>query len=173
MKKLLIALVVGALLALPMSAMAMDALTQSQLDNVEGQAGVTVGFGSDVVTEISFSALSWGDPDGYSTASDSGWLIIDGDIGITTTINQGETLVIDVGNTGAAEATFNGVTIPTGKTFLALSLPGMDVNVTVPDTLAIGFGTQAADMVCTLGLLNLDGLTVSVGSVSALYVWCH
>ncbi len=173
MKKLLVAMIVGSLLALPLSAMAMEKITGSDLDNVTGQAGITVGFGSDVVTEISFSALSWGDPDGYSTASDSGWLIIDGDIGITTNISQGGTLAIDVGNTGTTSASFNGVTIPSGKSFLALSLPGMDVNVTVPDTLAIGFGTQAGTMVCTMGLLNLDGLAVSVGSISALYVWCH
>ncbi len=172
MKKLLVALVVGALLALPMSAVAMDALTQNQLGNVDGQAGLSIGFGSSVVTEISFNALSWGDPDGYSTADSAGWLIIDGTIGITLTVGQGEILEVDIAYTSGA-TTFNSVTIPAGRTFLALSLPSTDINVTVPETLNIGFGTQAANMDCTLGMLNLSGLNVSVGAIDSLYVWCH
>ncbi len=172
MKKLFVALLVGALLALPMSAMAMEKINNSDLEGVSGQAGLTLGFGSTVVTEISFNALSWGDPDGYSTANSAGWLIIDGAISITTNIAQGGTLALDIAYTAAA-TTFNGVTIPAGRTFLALDLPGTSINVTVPETLYIGFGTQASIMDCTLGMLNLSGLSVSMGSVDNLYVWCH
>jgi hypothetical protein len=172
MKKLLIALVVGAMLALPMSAMAMDALTQTQLDAVEGQAGLTVGFGTAMHTAIDFSVLCWGDPDGVTGATGAGWLVIDGDVSIALDIAQGETLAVDVAYTSGG-VTLNGVAIPAGRAFLALALPSTTITVNVPSQLAIGFNNTAGSIGCTLGNLNLGGLGVSVSSIDNLYIWCH
>jgi hypothetical protein len=175
MKKLLVAIVIGALLALPLSAMAMEKINGADLEDVTGQAGVSIGFGSTLVTEISFSSIAWGDPDGVAGAANEGWIIIDGNVGLTSTVNQGGILVMDVANAAGGDVTLNGVVIPSGHTFLALSLPSMGISVRVPTTtpIAIGFGTLNNSMGCTMGELYLDGLNVSMDSVSALYIWCH
>jgi hypothetical protein len=172
MKKLLVAIVIGALLALPLSAMAMEKIDGAGLEDVTGQAGVSIGFGNTMITAISFSSLSWGDPDGVTGATGAAWLVIDGDVTLTTTISQGGILAMDVAYT-AAGVTLNGVNIPATTAFLALSLPTTSIAVSVPDQLAIGFNTTAGSLGCTLGLLNLGGLTVTVSSVDDLYVWCH
>lgn len=183
MKKLLVALVVGTLLALPMSAMAMDALTQSQLESVEGQAGVSIGFGNSVTIGLSFSSLSLGDPDGVTGAANEGWLIIQSDSAdqaayMNLTIAKGGVMNLDVAYSGDSVVgdgfvNVSGVSIPEQHSFLALSLPAVEIGITLPETLSIGFGTQSGNQACVMMLANLGGLTVDVSTISNLYLWCH
>ena len=181
MKKLLAVLMIGALLALPLSAMAMDAVTNAELDGVAGQAGVTIAFGGAATTTISFSALSWGDPDGAAgtCGSNAGWLIIQGSsaIEIDQIIDCGEMLTLDIGTTGANTCDVAPgacvVNVPDGTTFIAVGLPDVTMDITVPETMTVGLGTAANTISGTLGLLNLAGLSVSAGTPTALYVWAH
>jgi hypothetical protein len=176
MKKLIVALITCSLLALPLSAMAMDAITSDAMDGVSGQAGVTIAFGSATTTRIDFSKLSWGDPDGIAAsacANSAGWLIIDGVITISQVIAAGQTLTLDVGTTGAAQCVVGSVTIPTAKSFIAVGLPTITTSITVPDTLNVGLGTTAGTIAGTLGILNLKGLDVATGTPSTLYIWAH
>ena len=178
MKKLIVSLVVGALLVLPLSAMAMDAISNAELDGVAGQAGVTIAFGGTTTTTISFSQLSWGDPDGLAAsacANSAGWLVIDGDITIDQIIADGQTLTLDIGTTGASACSdmADAVTIPANTTFIAVGLPTVTLSIDTPDTLAICLSTTAGAMDSTLGLLNLNNLSVTAGTPNTLYIWAH
>ena len=174
MKKLIVTLL---LLVIPMSVMAMDAVTNAELDGVAGQAGVTIAFGGINTTTIDFSRVAWGDPDGLGAAcgANAGWIIIDGVITIQQIIADGETLVLDIGTT-AAGATCNiagNVNIPAATTFLAVGLPSISTTITVPDTLTIGMGDTSVAIDGTLGLLYLRDLDVTTGTPDTLYIWAH
>lgn len=176
MKKLLVALVVGTLLVLPMSAMAMDSISDTDLNGISGQAGVTVAFGGNQTTTVSLDSVSWGDPDGMgaaSGASGQGWVILDGTIGVTVTIADGEELTLDVATADATGYTAGAVTIAGGTTFIAVGLPDQTVTVDVPATMTIGLGTAAATITGTLGISNLENLTIDPGQPSTLYIYAH
>jgi len=173
MKKLIVALL---LLALPMSVMAMDAVTNAELDGVAGQAGVTVAFGGTSTTTISFSQLSWGDPGGVAgTCGNSiGWLIVDGAISIEQIIGCGERLVLDIGTTGGTSCLQNACcSIPSGTTFISVGLPDITTNVNVPPTLYIGLANGSGTIDGTLGVVYLQNLTVDTNTPGALYIWAH
>lgn len=176
MKKLLIALIVGSLMALPMSATALEAITQSDLGGITGQAGVTIAFGGNQTTGVSFNAVSWGDPDGLgagSGASGQGWVIIDGTVGVSVEIASGQMLTLDVATADTGGYASNGVNIAAGTTFIAIGLPSQTITVDTPDTLTIGLGTAAGTIAGTVGILNLEGLTVTPGTPDALYIYAH
>jgi hypothetical protein len=164
------------LLVLPMSVLAMDAVTNSELDGVAGQAGVTIAFGGTSTTTIDFSQLGWGDPDGVGTtcASLEGWLIISGVVTISQTIADGQMLTLDVGTTGAGTCVPSGaVNIPANTSFIAVGLPKVTNTITVPSTLYIGLANTSTPIDGTLGILNLRGLSVTMGTPTSLYVWAH
>jgi len=68
-----------AILLLPLSVWAMTPITDTQLSDVTGQAGVSINF--DFTLQLQFGQLGWGDSDGYagfSTVGGSGgWVGID------------------------------------------------------------------------------------------------
>jgi hypothetical protein len=174
MKKLIVTLL---LLVIPMSVMAMDAVTNAELDGVAGQAGVTIAFGGANTTIIDFSRVAWGDPDGLGAAcgANAGWIIIDGEITIQQVIADGETLVLDVGTTTAG-ATCNiagAVNIPGDRSFIAVGLPAITTTITVPDTLTVGLSNLSTTVTGTLGLLYLRDLDITTGTPDTLYIWAH
>jgi len=177
MKKLIVTLIVGALLALPLSVMAMDAVTNAELDGVAGQAGVTIAFGGTTTTTISFSAVNWGDPDGLAgtCGNNAGWVVLEGDVSIEQIIACGETLTLDIGTTGAGTCELPpcSVAVPGGTTFIAVGLPTVTTNINVPATLTVGLGNASNTITGTLGLLNLRNLAVAAGTPTALYIWAH
>ena len=178
MKKLGLLCLIVTLLALPMSAMALEKMSGEDLGGVTGQAGVTIAFGGTTTTTISFSQLSWGDPDGLASsacANSAGWLVIDGDIVIDQIIADGQTLTLDIGTTGASACSdmADAVTIPANTTFIAVGLPTVTLSIDTPDTLAICLSTTAGAMDSTLGLLNLNNLSVTAGTPNTLYIWAH
>ncbi|MEW6078995.1 MAG: DUF6160 family protein [Thermodesulfobacteriota bacterium] len=173
MKKLIVTLL---LLVLPLSVMAMDAVTNAELDGVAGQAGVTIAFGGNSTTVIDFSQLAWGDPDGLTACSSTaGWLIINGVVTITQVIADGQRLVLDIGTTAAAASCNVGgaVYIPANETFVAVGLPDVTMTITVPSTLNIGLADTSSPIDGTLGILNLRGLSVTAGTPNSLYIWAH
>jgi hypothetical protein len=176
-KKLIVTLIVGALLALPLSVLAMDAVTNAELDGVAGQAGVTIAFGGTSTTRIQFSQLGWGDPDGLGTCGSlAGWLIINGNIIIDQVIADGQTLVLDIGTTGAATCdivTTDAVMIPANTTFIAVGLPDVNMSISVPSTLNIGLANTSSPIDGTLGILNLRSLDITAGTPNTLYIWAH
>jgi hypothetical protein len=177
MKKFGLAVLIAALLALPMSAMALEKMSGADLGDVTGQAGVTIAFGGTTTTTISFSQVNWGDPDGLggTCGSNPGWIILDGSVVIEQVIACGETLTLDVGTTGAGTCLLPpcSVAVPGTTTFIAVGLPTVTLSIGVPATMTIGLGTTSGTISGTLGILNLRGLSVTAGSPTALYIWAH
>ncbi|MDY6905812.1 MAG: hypothetical protein SWH61_14135 [Thermodesulfobacteriota bacterium] len=152
----------------------MDSISDADLGGITGQAGVTIAFGGNQTTEVTFDAVSWGDPDGMGGANQTaGWVIFDGTIGISVIIADGEMLTIDVATANGAAYSVGNVTIADGTTFVAIGLPSQTINVDTPSTLAIGLGTSAGSIAGTIGLLNLENLSVSPGTPDALYIYAH
>jgi len=171
MKKLLVALVIGTLLALPLSAMAMEKMSGTDLNDVTGQAGVNIAFGGTSTTSVSFSAVAWGDNNGYDTAAGAGWLIIEGDTAvlIEQEIADGEIMELDIatGQYVVAAST----TIPAGTTFIAVTLPGITTDITTPETLNVQLGGTSTTPSGTLGVLRLGGLSIEQGTPDKLFIW--
>jgi len=69
MKKIFIAMMLFAVMALPMSVMAMTSMQDSDLSTVTGQSGVSIG--ADITMNLSFGTVAWGDLDGLATAADT------------------------------------------------------------------------------------------------------
>jgi hypothetical protein len=176
-KKITLAVLIVSLLVLPMSALALEKMSGTDLGGVVGQAGVTIAFGGTTTTRIDFSEISWGDPDGLAGTCGNapGWLILDGDIIIDQIIDCGETLTLDIGTTGAGTCELPpcSVEVPGTTTFIAVGLPTTRLSITTPDTLVIGLGTAAGTITGTLGILNLYDLDITVGSPSTIYIWAH
>ncbi len=171
MKKLLLVLMACALIAVP--AMAMDTISDSDLGGITGQAGVTIAFGGTTTTTISFTALSWGDPDGYGSAT-AGYLVINGGtVSVASQILDGEELTLDVATAGAGGLTVNSVVIPGNTSFIRVGLPDMSNNVNLPSTMNIGLGSASNTISGTLGTLSLTNLSVGVDNGSALYIYAH
>lgn len=178
MKKLILILLIGTLLALPMSALALEKMSGKDLSGVSGQAGVTLAFGGTSTTTITFDSVAWGDEDGCvgsggAACGGAGWIIIDGAITITQTIADGETLTLDVGTTTGLCTPAGAVNIPAATSFIAIGLPDTTTTVTVPSTLTIGLGDTSTAIDGTLGMLYLENLSVTPGTPTALYIWAH
>ena len=171
MKKLLIALVACALIAVP--AMAMDTISDSDLGGITGQAGVTIAFGGTTTTTISFTALSWGDPDGVGTAT-AGYLVINGGtVSVASQILDGQELTLDVATANGGTFTVGSVSIPANTSFIKVGLPDMQNTVTVPSTINIGLANGSTTIDGTLGTLHLENLSVGVDNGNALYIYAH
>ncbi|ABW68224.1 hypothetical protein [Desulfosudis oleivorans] len=172
MKKLLIALVAGMLMIVP--AMAMDTISDADLDGISGQAGVRVVFGGTSGQTISFTSLAWGDTDGFNAADGAGYLRVQSaageSINITVEIPDGAKLTLDVAHLAAAEV-INGTTIASGEDVVKVGLPDQNVTVDMPSMLVIGLGDSAAAIDGTLGTLTLENLSIGVTQASALYIY--
>jgi hypothetical protein len=73
MKKILTAIVLFVFVALPMSVMAMTAVSDNDLSAVTGQSGVSIG--ADVTMNITAGILAWGDSDGLGDGvTTAGWV---------------------------------------------------------------------------------------------------
>ena len=185
MKKLGLLCLIVALLALPMSAMALEKMSGEDMGSITGQAGVTIAFGGNSTTTITFSQLAWGDPDGFGNAcgQSAGWLIIAPDsagqvISITQSIVDGDMLTLDIGTNADAASSCDvsgtdAVIIPADTTFIAVGLPTISTAIAVPDTLVVGLGQTSQAIGGTLGLLNLKGLTITQVNPNTLYIWAH
>ena len=175
MKKLLIAFVAAMLMIVP--AMAMDTISDADLDGVTGQAGVTVGFGGTQTVTISFDAITWGDPDGVASAANAGYIQVVGNTGTQVSIQSlpGEKLVLDVATT-TANVTLNSVAIPSGRTFISIAAPDQTITVNTADTYTIALtatATTTAANTNIVGTLGLTGLSVAVDQPSKLYIWAN
>ncbi|MDY6822263.1 MAG: hypothetical protein SWH68_00465 [Thermodesulfobacteriota bacterium] len=195
MKKLLVALIIGALMVLPMSAMAMDSISDADLGDITGQAGVTIIMEGDTITDVNINDIAWGDPDGFGTAGttvsseNAGYLQLEGwnaagttveDIHVKITIPSGEQLELDVASiTGGDYEVVPGVTgavIPDGKTAVKVALPDMTIDVTMPKMLKVGLSNDSTTTIAedeTLGTLGIGTLGISPGTPDALYIYAH
>ena len=155
-------------------AMAMDTISDADLDGVTGQAGVHVVFGGTASGIVSFTALAWGDSDGITTGDAAGYLRVQSAAGesanITVEIPDGAELTLNVASLGA-NLTINTTVISSGTEVVAVGLPDADVTVDLPTYFDIGLGDSSGAIDGTLGRLTLDNLSVSVSQPTALYIY--
>ena len=76
MKKILSAIVLFALVVLPMSVMAMTTISDNELSTVTGQAGVSINV--DVTANLTIGTVAWGDSDGFTGYTNAGFVGIEG-----------------------------------------------------------------------------------------------
>jgi hypothetical protein len=162
MKKLLAIAVV--LLMVPFSAFGLEMLTDDVMEDVTGQAGVTITFlQGDTVIDITVDGIAWGDDDGFGTGP-AAHVRLDGTIGIKITIAAGEQMTIDV----------------SGAHGIVLGLPDLQIDVTVPEAIVIsaGFGavadwTTTPVTSLTLGTLGLNNVQIDITTPEFIAIAPH
>ena len=123
MKKILV--IAGVLLLIPFMAFGMEMLTDEVMDEVIGQAGVTIEFEGDTIITGTTYGISWGDPDGEATYTNPpgdgvpAYLRIDGEMTGTITIADGSFMTIDVEGSYTDE----------GTSAVIIGLENMDVSL--------------------------------------------
>ncbi|MCX5848816.1 MAG: hypothetical protein NTW65_05160 [Deltaproteobacteria bacterium] len=103
MKKILLLAIAAIFMMMPVSAFAKHAITDGDLDNVTGQAGVSINFSNFTVGTTTMATMAFGDSDGFTDFASPGYFGAN-----NVVINGGNTLVIsgdaivDVGSSGTA-----------------------------------------------------------------------
>ncbi|MFP4476543.1 MAG: DUF6160 family protein [Desulfatibacillaceae bacterium] len=154
MKKGLLIIVLAALLALPMSAMAgMWSITENEMEDVTGQAGITI----DMAVQVTSGYVAYGDDDGDDggTYASAGFFTLSG-----MKINDGAAtpgaldlsgLTIDVGTNASSESA------------LVIGLPSISGQVSFDDILlgdSANGGTSLGSL--TLGDLGTAESTITI-----------
>jgi len=158
MKKILALTIVAFFLMLPMS-FAKTAITDSDLEGVTAQEGVTINFNCFTVGAIAIAVQSWGDSDGCTTCggySAAGW------VGASVTMSSNfvslaGNMTIDVGTSGT-------------RTALVVGLPTLNLAGSI--TQVVKLSTAAAlGSPGTLGTSFMSGL--SVNPTGYLIIYAH
>jgi hypothetical protein len=167
----------------------MDTLTQSELGELSGQQGISIGFGSAVTVKATFNLLSQGDTDGWGngTNANAGWLVLVGtgtNTGVlSNSIPEGAIMDIDVGTTGAGTcaiaggAPYAGIAIPPSTTFFSFSLTKATIGLAYPTTVYVcltNSATQAVGSMDKVGVINATQLVIDKADMkSTCYIWAH
>lgn len=100
MKKTAILIVILAFVMMPAALWAKNAISDSEMDQVTGEAGVSIAFTNVTMTGTQITSLSLGDSNGFDTYNGAGYLGIS-NVSITgTTANINGTANIDIGTNG-------------------------------------------------------------------------
>jgi hypothetical protein len=164
MKKLLAIAVV--LLMVPFTAFGLEMLTDDVMEDVTGQAGVTITFlQGDTVINISVDGIAWGDDDGFGSSKVAAHVRLDGKIGIKITIASGQHMTIDV----------------SGVHGIVLGLPDLKIDISVPESIVISsgygatvtnWGTPAVSSL-TLGTLGLNNVQITITTPQYIAIAPH
>jgi len=73
MKKFLVLAVIAAFVMMPLASFARTAISDSDLDTVTAQQGVSIEFNNLSVSGVTLNTQSWGDTDGFSGATGAGY----------------------------------------------------------------------------------------------------
>jgi hypothetical protein len=185
-----IALVVIFCLLTPCSGM--DAMTQSEMGDMCGRAGLTMAFGSTcTATKATFHALNWGDPDGWGATGGinhyAGWLVLIGSgsntATLSVTIPAGAEMKVSAATTGACTFTPGsgpGLAIPPITSFFTFSLSDVDIGLQTPTTIwinlspASGQRSSSESWKDSMGLMRATNLMIDkADKESTLYIWAH
>jgi len=145
MKKLVI--LAALLMLLPVSAMAgMSAVSDTDLEEVTGQVGLTI----TMTVTVTASTIAWGDSDGFGpTYTSQGWVILSN---VTTPNFQLTGVTIDAGSDNSSAY----VCINTGATNI------ISGNMTIG---ALIIGTTGTATGASTGEIRMTGLGVQVGAL--------
>lgn len=197
MKKILA--VAAILMLVPFTAFGMQMMADTALDDVTGQAGVSISI-DNVQMDMSIEYLSWGDGDGLG-GSAAGYvnmntirmtgIIIDklliGAAGLPAITGNlyaydSDPGVLDVTTTALTAATLQALTIDVGgyalaggKTAVKIGVPTLSIYVDKIDDITLSLGTSANAVVAETDILG----TISMGAIQldtkggAVYILAH
>lgn len=160
MKKSLALAVIAVFVMIPLASFARTAISDSELDSVIAQQGVTIEFVSLTINSTSLTSLAWGDAGGFTGYTGDGWA------GIGNVTISGDVVVmngpmnIDVGTSG--NSTRVNILLPT------VSIGGTaGLNVTA--TVKLAASSNLATNATTGGVLDIQGLKASVRGSMMVY----
>lgn len=163
MKKFLVLTVIAVFVMIPLASFARTAISDSELNSVIAQQGVTIDFSNVTVNSVSLTSIAWGDSDGFG-AYTGGWVgakIGTGNISGDVVVMSGP-MNIDVGsNAGSTRVNISLPTINIGGT------NGLNVTATVITAYDSALGTNAS----TVGVLDIKNLKASV--TGSMQVYAH
>jgi len=176
----------------------MQTLSDTDMDSVTGQSGITIVFKGDenatdpyaLAIEVTLRGFAWGDTDGVGSdnagGQGAGYLCVSGlnsdgtgvkDSKITVTIDHLAKMTLDVATTDSTPLKIGGEdVVPESTTFIKMGLPDMTLDVEMADQGKITLGTTPAGNDSNqLGRLSLTDMGVSLDfpNNSALYIFAH
>ncbi|MDT8272192.1 MAG: hypothetical protein RRA35_03270 [Desulfomonilia bacterium] len=157
-------LTILAILLLPLSVWAMTPISDSQLSDVTGQAGVSISF--DVTLDMEFGNLGWGDSDGYagfnvlntiaSGTANGGWIGIDSlEMSAVHIWPRTDYTMDTTGAGGWADLKFLTIDVASLNVAQTLAITSKDYGV---------FGTNVADV--TMVVIGIPTLTLTMEEMS-------
>ena len=175
MKKILSAIVLFALVVLPMSVMAMTTISDNELSTVTGQAGVSINV--DVTANLTIGTVAWGDSDGFTGYTNAGFVGIEG---LTMTVHASgrhdgafaTTGSTAIGYMGNDPITIDVGTNDTGVSVVRIGLPTFHISVSTLQTdifVSGATGTPAGPTSTTaqqLGSIYISGIEIRLGQSS-------
>ena len=169
MKKFLALAVITVLVMMPLVSFAKTAISDSDLDSVTAQSGVSIDFNNLSVSGVTLNTQSWGDTDGASGYPGAGYVGMTGINLIGNTVVLNGTMNIDSGtiSTTSGNVTKLKIDLPT-ITMGGSGANGMNITFTVKvDSTKTLDGPNAS----TLGYVNIQGL--SVWATGGITVFAH
>ena len=149
MKKFIL-IVIALVVMMPCASFAKTAITESDLAAVTAQEGVTITFSNLAISNVALAVQSWGDSDGFTNYTGSGW--VGATIAMTgNVLSLAGTMTIDVGTSGSTTGVSIGLpTLNIGNATFAVD---QVVKLSTAKTMT---GTQV------LGTSYMSGLTATI-----------
>jgi len=170
MKKIFTAIVLLALLVLPMSVMAMTNITDNELSSVTGQAGVSINV--DVTANLTVGTVAWGDSDGFTGYTNAGFVGIEG-LNLTVHMSGRHDGAFSTGGATAVGYMANDpITIDVGTSdfgysLVRIGLPTFHITVSTLQTDIFVSGVTAGAPTSTtaqqLGAIYMSGIEIRLG----------
>ena len=144
----------------PLASFARTAISDSELDSVIAQEGVTIEFDNVTLNNVSMTTFAWGDVDGFTDYTGEGWAGL-GDITISgDVVVMNGPMNIDIGTSGSS--TRVNILLPT------VSIGGTaGLNVTA--TVKLAASSNLATNATTGGILDIKGLKTQVSGSVMVY----
>jgi hypothetical protein len=177
-------LLAAILLLAPWSVFAMDPISDSELDELTGQAGISIFQEGKPSLTVSFTTVSWGDNNGIPGHLSPGYLILDGLDSFSNVmpaefvISMKDAVLTMDEFTASGTIDFNGDLVndmTAGQTAIKIGLPYILWNSNLPNVIRVsmnGSGTYSSgDELIELRLANF--IMNMSSSPTAVYLWPH
>jgi hypothetical protein len=164
----------------------MDALTQSEMGNLSGQYGISMGICGSSTIIASFQSIAMGDTDGWGNSQDdtAGWIVLIGTGSnwgyLTFTVPDGAQMTFDVATTGAstcAPSPYAAIKIPPNTPFFTFTLTKATIGLINPTTVNLrsnDTATESAGSMDPIGWMKPVGLAIDKADMkSTCYIWAH
>jgi hypothetical protein len=143
-KKILTLAIIAVFVMMPLASFAKTAITDSDLNAVTAQSGVTIDFSQFALGTISIGVQSWGDADGFTSYATAGFVGQSMSLS-TNAVTLSGSMTIDVGTSGT-------------RTALAIGLPGISVTGSIDQTVKLAADKTLTTNAGTLGTSYMSGI---------------